>query len=136
MVEIGPGSGNQLSRYDKSKITRIYGVEPNPELHEALRRTIKAEGFDDIYTIVSCGIEDFGRLKEYGVEAGKIDTVLSASALCSVPRPEEVTKAMYKLLKPGGQIIVHEHVASSDPITYVVQSKSLFHCENCILTGT
>lgn len=121
VLEVGPGSGNQLSRYDKSKIQRIYGVEPNVELHDALRATIKRCGLSDIYTIVPCGVEDFATLEKYGVAEGSIDTVMSVQVLCSVPRPAEMTKAMYRLLKKGGQMIVYEHVRSEDVVSKFVQ---------------
>ena len=126
VIEIGPGSGNQLSRYDASKVTRLYGVEPNVALHKTLRKTAEDLGLGDRFTIVPYGIEDFDKLREYGIEEGSADTVMSVSVLCSVPNPQNMTKAMYKLLKPSGQVIVHEHVASEDTITCLVQSRPLF----------
>ena len=121
VLEVGPGSGNQLSRYDVSKIKKIYGIEPNLELHDELRKTIKGCGLSDQYAIVPCGVEDFGTLKMYGVKPESVDTILVVSVLCSVPRPKQMTKALYKLLKPGGQMIVHEHVKSHDPMSGLVQ---------------
>ena len=59
VLEVGPGRGNQLPRYDKSKITRVYGVEPNVDLHDALRKTVKERGLSDIYTIVPCEARGF-----------------------------------------------------------------------------
>ena len=128
VIELGPGSGNQLSRYNKSAITKIYGIEPNVDLHPALRQTIKENGLSDVYTIVPCGVEDVDRLREYGVMEGSVDTVISVQVLCSVPRPEDIVKAMYRLLKPGGQMIVFEHVKSEDRMSQLVQSKLEFFC--------
>ena len=125
-MEIGPGSGNQLSRYNKSAITKIYGVEPNRDLHAALRQTIKDTGLSDIYEIVPCGVEDFDKLREYGVLEGSIDTLMSVQVLCSVPRPEVMVKAMYRLLKPGGQMIVFEHVKSEDWLSGWMQRECQF----------
>ena len=125
VLEIGPGSGNQLSRYDKSKVDRIYGVEPNVDLHAALRATVKECGLSDVYTIVPCGIEDVDMLGKYGVEREIIDTVLSVQVLCGVPRPKEVVRELYRLLKPGGQMIVYEHAESDDFISRLVQRE---HC--------
>ncbi len=121
VLEIGPGSGNQLSRYDLSKITKIYGVEPNTDLHGKLRANVKKYGLSDIYTIVPCGIEDISTLYEYGVVHGTIDTVMSVQVLCGVPQPAKMVKEMYKLLKKGGQMIVYEHVRSDDFVSHVVQ---------------
>jgi len=125
VLEIGPGSGNQLSRYDKSKVDRIHGVEPNVDLHAALRATVKECGLSDVYTIVPCGIEDVDMLGKYGVEREIIDTVLSVQVLCGVPRPKEVVRELYRLLKPGGQMIVYEHAESDDFISRLVQRE---HC--------
>lgn len=127
VVEVGPGSGNQLSRYNRSTINQIYGIEPNVDLHPALRQTIKENGLSDIYTIVPCGVEDFDGLRKYGITEGSVDTVMSVKVLCSVPKPEVMVKAMYRLLKAGGQMIVFEHVRSEDWITQTVQGKAESH---------
>ena len=121
VLEIGPGSGNQLPRYDISKIDRIYGVEPNAGLHDALRSNIKKHGLSDIYTIVPCVVEDFEKLKEYGLGPETLDTVTSMQVLCSVPKPEALAKDLYRLLKPGGQMVVFEHVKSEDYVSHFVQ---------------
>ena len=80
----------------------------------------------DIYTIVPCGVEDFDTLREYGITEESIDTVTSIQVLCSVPRPAVMIKAMYRLLKPGGQMIVYEHVRSDDRVSQFVQGKVVF----------
>ena len=121
VLELGPGSGTQLPRYDVSKIDRIYGVEPNVDLHDALRSNVKKHGLSDVYTIVPCVIEDFAKLKEYGLEPETVDTVTSMQVLCSVPEPEALAKDLYRLLKPGGQMIVYEHVKSEDFVSHFVQ---------------
>lgn len=81
ILEIGPGSGNQLCRYNKEKVERIYGVEPNAGLHAALREEVKKCGLSDVYTLLECGIENGEMLARYGVEADSVDTVLSVQVL-------------------------------------------------------
>ena len=123
ILELGPGIGSQLPRYNISKVTKIYGVEPNVDLHKSLRENIKTSGLIDVYEIVSCGLEDVVELKKHGIMLGSIDTILSVQVLCSVPDPNEILRRLYALLKPGGQLIVYEHVKSNDMISSVVQSK-------------
>ncbi|KAL8922218.1 MAG: hypothetical protein Q9208_005297 [Pyrenodesmia sp. 3 TL-2023] len=125
VIEIGPGSGNQVGRYDPNKITRIYGIEPNVGLHDKLRETIKNAGLSDVYTIVPCGVEDVEGLRKYGVDQEVFDTVLSVQVLCCVPNPKETAAALYRLLKPGGTMIVYEHVKSDDMISSKVQAQIL-----------
>lgn len=61
------------------------------------------------------------KLAEYGIEPGTMDTVTSVKVLCSVPRPAALVKDLYRLLKPGGQMIVYEHVKSEDYMSQLVQ---------------
>ena len=124
VLELGPGSGTQLSRYDISKIDRIYGVEPNANLHDALRSNVKKHGLSDMYTIVPCVVEDLEKLGEFSIEPGTVDTVMSVQVLCSVTKPAAVMKDLYRLLKPGGQMIVYEHVKSEDYLSQSVQCMS------------
>lgn len=121
VLEVGPGSGNQLPRYDISKIDRIYGIEPNVDLHCALRNNIKKHGLSDVYTIVPCGVEDLEKLREYDIGPETIDTMTSVQVLCSVPKPAALVKDLYRLLKPGGQMIIYEHVKSEDYLSQLVQ---------------
>lgn len=125
VVEIGPGSGNQLSRYDASKVTKIYGIEPNAGLHEKLRARVKEAKLDDIYTIIPCGIENVSELEKYGISEESVDTLLTCQVLCSVPQPEETVHHMYRLLKHGGKLIAYEHIRSQDSVSRTVQGLSL-----------
>ena len=115
--------GSQLPRYNTSKISKIYGVEPNVDLHKSLRENIKTSGLIHVHEIVPCGVEDVVELKKHGTVLGSIDTILSAQVLCSLPDPNEMLRRLYTLLKPGGQLLVYEHVKSKDMISRVVQSK-------------
>lgn len=126
ILELGPGIGNQLPRYDIEKITKIYGVEPNKALHKSLREKIKTCGLADIYEIVPCGIEDVGELEKWGVVCNGIDTVLSIQVLCSVPDVERTLRRLYALMRPGGKLVVYEHVKSMDVVSAIIQSTCWF----------
>ncbi|MCJ1301483.1 hypothetical protein MMC08_004284 [Hypocenomyce scalaris] len=121
VLELGPGDGQQISRLDPSKITKIYGIEPNLALHPELRTSIAKAGLENIYTIVPCGIEDRAELRKYGIESEGMDTILSIKVLCSVPEPERMTRELYRLLKPGGQLLLSEHVRSRNVLSRLIQ---------------
>ncbi len=123
VLEVGPGSGSQLSRLDASKVTKVFGVEPTLDLHGELRASIKQAGLTDVYTIVPSGIDDTQQLRKYGIENDSIDTLLVIQVLCCVPQPEKTVRELYGLLKPGGQLIVYEHVKSEDMISKLMQSR-------------
>lgn len=42
------------------------------------------------------------------------DTVVASFVFCSVPQPRKGLKELYRVLKPGGQLLLLEHVLSSN----------------------
>lgn len=123
ILELGPGSGTQLLRYDKSKVNKIFGLEPNIHLHEALRAKIKKARLDDIYVIIPHGAEDVKVFENYGIVPNSVDTILSMQVLCSLPVPTETVRHLYDYLKHEGKMIIYEHVQSKDFVTSIVQSE-------------
>ena len=43
------------------------------------------------------------------------DTVIASFVFCSVPKPRKGLRELYRVLKPGGQLLLLEHVLSSKP---------------------
>lgn len=88
VVDLGPGPGNQLARFDPRRVDHVYGVEPNTAFANAafadrLRGTeIGAEGK---YTLVPCGIEDAAEVLglRYGVGEGDVDCVVCMQVMVS-----------------------------------------------------
>ncbi|TRX92052.1 hypothetical protein FHL15_007149 [Xylaria flabelliformis] len=117
----GGGGGGGTAR---TKITRVYGVEPNPAQHPALRRAVEDAGLQDVYEIVPVGIEDLSsssaaaaedkttKKKKWdgNIEPESVDCIVSVLCLCSIPDPERHIRELYSLLRPGGRWYVYEHV--------------------------
>lgn len=133
VIEVGAGSGMWADVFSKiggaeeqqvdgvrrrgvrpgSGLTKIYGVEPNPQSAEALRQRVKDVGLDDVYEVVPVGIESLSDPNAWSgkaIEPGSIDCIVSILCLCSIPDQDENIKSLYKLLKPGGRWYVYEHV--------------------------
>jgi SAM-dependent methyltransferase len=121
VLDLGPGTGHLVHYYPAENISTIYGAEPNEGLHGALRANIAASGFSEKYHILSCGAEaktlvpslkHAGLLNSTGKIGGVFDTIISARVLCGVPELEETLTVLYALLKPGGKILIVEHVVN------------------------
>ncbi|KAF2689758.1 hypothetical protein K458DRAFT_414013 [Lentithecium fluviatile CBS 122367] len=125
ILDIGPGSGELLRRFKTEKISAIYGAEPAADLHAGLLRNARKAGFGDKYHALLCGgepeslipaLHKSGILKVSGTggtaENGVFDEICCLRVLCGVPHPKETIKGLYELLKPGGRMIICEHVAN------------------------
>ncbi|KAJ5317630.1 hypothetical protein N7508_002138 [Penicillium antarcticum] len=125
VLDVGPGTGTQMPLLTSPSITALYGAEPCTGLHKELRARAVAEGISDKYHILPCGAaagELLPALKATGtgvvdglegdVRVGIFDTILCVRVLCSVPKMERTIGELYELLKPGGKLLVTEHVVN------------------------
>jgi hypothetical protein len=71
VLEVGPGVGTQLDRFDKSKIDHIYGVELNPAFVSPLLAEVETAKLQGKYTVILGAVEDERLLAEYGLKAGR-----------------------------------------------------------------
>ncbi|ROV90546.1 hypothetical protein VSDG_07409 [Cytospora chrysosperma] len=115
ILEVGPGSGMWVPLFARlhsssggGRITRIYGVEPNPDVRPTLKQNVAAAGLQDIYEVVPLGVEDLAASGRVAKES--VDCIVSVMCLCGIPDPEFNIKEMYGYLKPGGRWFVYEHV--------------------------
>lgn len=121
VLDIGPGSGEQVHRFNAHNITRAYGAEPCLHLHTKLLAKAREAGFsEDKYVALGCGAEQqslIPALAKAGLLGGgngsaPFDAVVCVRVLCGVPRPRETIAGLYRLLKPGGRLVYYEHIRS------------------------
>ncbi|KAF2198607.1 S-adenosyl-L-methionine-dependent methyltransferase [Delitschia confertaspora ATCC 74209] len=119
VLDLGPGTGEILSRLNPSQILAVYGAEPAVDMHSKLRENVKKHGFDGKYTPMLCGAEPeslipalakCGMVTGDAAGEGVFDEICCIRVLCGIPRPRDTIQALYGLLKPGGRMIVCEHV--------------------------
>ncbi|KAJ5635735.1 methyltransferase type 11 [Penicillium longicatenatum] len=122
VLELGPGPGNQIHRFDTALVKRIYGIEPNPLFEDAINAKLEKHNLRDKYKLIACGVEDSDVLREEGITEGSLDAVLCIQVLCAVKDPKSVMKEVWKLLKPGGKFIFWEHGSSRDHFTNALQA--------------
>ncbi|GAW17548.1 hypothetical protein ANO14919_070060 [Xylariales sp. No.14919] len=122
VLELGPGAGNQLHRFDTSAVSYVYGVEPNPRYRDDIDAKLEKHGLKDRYRLIDARVEDSDVLREQGVAEASLDTVLCIQVLCAVRDPGTVMKEVWKLLKPGGKFIFWEHGWSKNRLTIAEQA--------------
>lgn len=98
-------------------------------MHGALRKSADSANFGDKYKSLHCGGEpeslipalvSAGTLSpetakgkgqgKWEIEEGIFDTIVCVRVLCGVPNFESTLSTLYDLLKPGGKIVMMEHV--------------------------
>jgi SAM-dependent methyltransferase len=121
VLELGPGPGNQLHRFNVAAVDFIYGVEPSPHYAPNIAAKLQKLHLQNKYKLLTCGIEDSDVLRREEIEEGGLDAVLSIQVLCAVRDVKMVMREVYKLLKPGGCFIFWEHERSRDFVTGAVQ---------------
>ena len=123
ILDIGPGSGDMLSRFAPHRIKSMYGAEPAADLHPKLNENASKYGFEGRYHALLCGGEPesliptlakiglLGKSVKGGVE-GVFDEIVCVRVLCGVPHLKETVEGLYGLLKPGGRMVICEHVVN------------------------
>jgi len=123
ILDVGPGGGHHVFRFsNQQSITAIYGAEPSVDMHIALRDYAKKAGLGEKYKILSCGVEPESLIpalaregllgKDNSLGDGVFDEVVCIRVLCSVPKLDETVGVLYRCLKPGGRLVVCEHVVN------------------------
>jgi phosphatidylethanolamine/phosphatidyl-N-methylethanolamine N-methyltransferase len=105
ILEVGVGTGKNYDFYPKD--ARITAIDFSPRMlkQAELNKTRKA-------TQVDLALMDVQAL-DYADNS--FDTVVSTCVFCSVPQPNKGLKELYRVCKPGGQVLLLEHVLSSKP---------------------
>ena len=102
VVELGSGVGANL-RYLPAG-TRLVAIEPNPHMHQRLRKAARTRGVDlELRSVVAERID---------LPDASADAVISSLVLCSVRDPEAVLAEVRRILRPGGRFSFAEHVAA------------------------
>ena len=107
VLEIGIGSGHNLPFYDAPRGTKLWGLEPSPEMRALAERAARRAPF---------AVELIGRpSEEIPLEDASVDTVLLTYTLCTIGEPEVALRQMARVLAPGGCLLFCEHGAAPDP---------------------
>lgn len=103
VLEVGAGDGANFRHYPPG-VTRVVAVEPEESLRAS---ALDAARSAPVPVTVVDAVADALPLAD-----GEADAVVLCLVLCSVPDPAGAAREVARVLRPGGEVRVLEHVAA------------------------
>jgi ubiquinone/menaquinone biosynthesis C-methylase UbiE len=106
VLEVGIGSGLNLPFYDHAKVTKVWGLDPAPEMIRIAERAARSLPFE----VEFIGLPG----NEIPLEDNSVDTVVVTYTLCTIPDAIAALRQMSRVLRPDGELVFCEHGAAPD----------------------
>ena len=113
-LEVGAGGGYNFAYYDPTQIERVEAVEPDATMR-GYARTRAARAAVPI-TLTQAPAEALPFASD------TFDSAVVTLVFCSVVDPARGLSELLRVLKPGGQLLMAEHVRASNSALVAVQS--------------
>ena len=112
VLDVGVGTGLSLSEYSRS--TKLCGVDiSEPMLRRALKR-VRTLGLTNVETLAVMDAKNLAFKDSY------FDAVVAQYVITAVPDPERTLDDFIRVLKPGGELILVNHIgAESGPAPHL-----------------
>lgn len=106
VLEVGMGSAINLPFYNADQVQTVYGLEPS----EGMRRKARPNLEKSPVTVEWLDLPG----EQIPLDNESIDTVLLTFTLCTIPDWHAALGQMWRVLKPGGELLFLEHGESPD----------------------
>ena len=111
VLEVAVGTGLNLEHYPAD--VRLTGVDVSSEMLARARTRAEQTGRDVRLAV--------GDAEHLALSDGTFDTVVCTFSLCAIPDPGRAVGEMARVLRPGGLLLLADHVASSNAVLRGVQ---------------
>jgi ubiquinone/menaquinone biosynthesis C-methylase UbiE len=106
VLEIGMGTGRNLPFYDRSRVSRLVGVDPAMQMHRLAQKRSRQAGIE---------VELMGlSAEQLPTPDASFDTVVCTYTLCTIPDAAQALREMRRVLVPGGKLLFCEHGLAPD----------------------
>ncbi|MGH3974592.1 MAG: class I SAM-dependent methyltransferase, partial [Pseudonocardiaceae bacterium] len=111
VLEVAIGTGLNLEHYPPG--VRLTGIELSPDMLAIARRRA-----DELDRHVELRVGDAEALE---IPSAAFDTVVCTFSLCAIPDHRKALTEMTRVLRPGGMLLLADHVASSSRLLRAAQ---------------
>jgi ubiquinone/menaquinone biosynthesis C-methylase UbiE len=113
VLEVGAGGGQNFPFYDPARVVRVEAVEPDESMLVEARRRLAAAPVP--ITLTRAPVETLP------FPDAQFDSVVVTLVFCSVRDPECGLREIWRVLKPGGTLLLLEHVRAQGKVAVWVQ---------------
>lgn len=110
ILELGVGTGKNLPYYPSD--AEVTAIDIAPKMLERARR--RAERRDADVELMEADAQDLPFTDD------TFDSVVSTFVFCSVPDPVQGLREARRVVRPGGQLVMLEHVLSDIPVVHTL----------------
>jgi RimJ/RimL family protein N-acetyltransferase/ubiquinone/menaquinone biosynthesis C-methylase UbiE len=112
VLEVGVGTGVNFEHYGND--IQLTGIEPSPHMMEYAQKRREILLFPNKITLhsIGCGYPEMEQL----IHPESLDAVVCTLVLCTIPEPQKALNNYMKWLKPGGKLVILEHIKSHNRI--------------------
>lgn len=109
VLELAVGAGLNLPLYSPL-VQHVLGIELSDQMLQLARARISTNGLGHRIEV------RHGDVQQLDVRDASIDTVLSTYTICTIPDPHAALGEAWRVLRPGGRLILVEHGPSMRPL--------------------
>lgn len=106
ILEVGVGTGKSFPYYPSDR--DITGLDISPQMLDQARRRARELSVD--VELVE------GDAQALPFEDDSFETVVTTFVFCSVPDPVQGLRELHRVMKPGGRLLMLEHMLSRKPV--------------------
>ena len=127
VLEVAVGTGRNLTFYPQG--VRLSGIDLSPAMLEIARKRAEELGVDADLTE--------GDAQQLPFADASFDTVVCTLSLCNIPDDRGAIAEMKRVLRPGGRLLLLDHVRASSKVWLAVQRvleplSRRFSCEHLL----
>jgi ubiquinone/menaquinone biosynthesis C-methylase UbiE len=113
VLEVGAGNGLNFAFYHPGQVERVEAIEPDTAMLRYARERIATAAVPITLTQAPVEVLPFAD--------GTFDSAMATLVFCSVSDPAGGLREIWRILKPGGKLLLLEHVRSQGAIAGRIQ---------------